>query len=330
MEEKKSHANKSAASSITSDKTAGKEIFSAKKETKKKTPEPKLWAKKNKFASSRFGKIVLSNVAVLALAVGVYFFKFPNHFVMGGVSGYAVVLAKLVPLSASEITAIFNIVLLIVGLIYFGKHFAFLTAYATLMLSLLLTVFEKAFPMTAPITNQPLLELLFAIGLPAFGSVILFNLSASSGGTDVIAMILKDKTNLDIGKALIITDLVACICAAFVFNMQTALFSVSGLFLKGIVVDKMLESLRRVKYFTVITEKGDEIGKYITMNLHRGATKLIGNGVYSGAQRQILLCAVTRQQGMALQKYAKSVDPTCFVMISDINEIIGRGFYTTF
>lgn len=292
--------------------------------------EPKLWAKRNKFANSTFGKIVLTNGAVIALAVGVYFFKFPNNFVMGGVSGYAVVIANLVPLSAAQITAIFNIALLIVGLIYFGKKFAFLTAYATLMLSLLINIFEKLFPLTGPITNEPLLELLFAIGLPAFGSVILFNLSASSGGTDVAAMILKDKTNIDIGKALIMTDLVACLCAAFVFDMRTALFSVSGLFLKGIIVDKMLTSMRSVKYFTLITEKGEEIGKYITVNLHRGATKLIGNGVYSGKERQILLCVVTRQQGIALQEYAKSVDPTCFVLISDINEIIGRGFYSTF
>lgn len=292
--------------------------------------EPKLWAKKNKFASSRFGKVVLANVAILALAVGVYFFKFPNHFVVGGVSGYSVVLAKFIPLSAAQITAICNIVLLLVGLLYFGKTFAILTAYATVMLSVLLNIFEVFFPLTAALTNQPLLELFFAIGLPAFGSVILFNLSASSGGTDVAAMILKDKTSIDIGKALIITDLIACIFAAYVFDVQTALFSLSGLFLKGIVVDKMMESMRRVKYFTLITEKGDEIGKYITLQLHRGATKLIGTGVYSGTERQVILCVVTRQQGIALKKYAKEVDPACFVMINDINEIIGRGFYSTF
>lgn len=292
--------------------------------------EPRLWAKNSKFAHSKFGKMVLASLAVLALAVGVYFFKFPNNFVMGGVSGYSVVIAELVPLSAAQITAICNIVLLIIGLLYFGKEFAFLTAYATVMLSVLLTVFEKIFPLTAPLTSEPLLELLFAIGLPALGSVILFNLSASSGGTDVIAMILKDKTKIDIGKALIATDLVACFCSAFVFNISTALFSLLGLFMKGIIVDRMLVSLRRVKYFTLITEKGDLIGDYITLNLHRGATQIIGTGVYSGKERQVLLCVVNRQQAIALQKYAKSVDPTCFLMISDINEIIGRGFYPGF
>lgn len=295
-----------------------------------KNVEPELWAKKNKFTGSRAGKILLTNLAVLALGVGIYFFKFPNHFVMGGVSGYSVVIAKLIPFSPSQITAACNVVLLVIGLVYFGKRFAFLTTYATIALSLLLGVFEKAFPLAAPLTNEPLLELLFAIALPALGSVILFNMSASSGGSDVIAMIIKDKFNANIGTALILTDLFACCLAAFIFDIKTALFSVLGLFLKGIIVNKMLASLNEAKYFTFITEKGKEIGEYITVNLHRGATKVQGVGIFSGKEKQVLLCVVNKKQGVALRDYAKKIDPTCFVMISDINEVIGRGFYLGF
>ena len=138
--------------------------------------------------------------STLIMAVGIYFFKFANNFTFGGITGFAVLVAKFTPLSASDFSFIANMLLLIIGLFVLGKKFAAQTAYSSILLSVTLSGLERIYPMSHPLTNEPLLELIFAIVLPAIGSAILFNIGASSGGTDVIAMILKKYTSVDIGK----------------------------------------------------------------------------------------------------------------------------------
>ena len=129
--------------------------------------------------------------STLIMAVGIYFFKFANNFTFGGITGFAVLVSKFAPLSASDFSFIANMLLLIIGLFVLGKKFAAQTAYSSILLSVTLSGLERIYPMSHPLTNEPLLELIFAIVLPAIGSAILFNIGASSGGTDVIAMILK-------------------------------------------------------------------------------------------------------------------------------------------
>ncbi len=138
-----------------------------------------------------YGVLTFSTVLVV---IGVYFFKFPNNFSFGGVTGYAVVLGKVMPFTPSDITFVFNIALLVVGFLFLGRSFGIKTVYVSILMSVGLAVLEKVCPLNAPLTDEPLLELLFAIFLPGLGSAILFNVGASSGGTDIIAMILKKYT----------------------------------------------------------------------------------------------------------------------------------------
>ena len=185
---------------------------------------------------------IIITVGTLFVAAGVYFFKFPNHFTVGGVSSLSVVLAHYFPnFSESQFMAIANVVLLIVALIIFGKQFAIKTIYSTILLSASTLIFEKvqllermtgqfaaqqtalegteaynlAFGPLWTLTSEPFLELLFTIGGIAIGSAILFSQNASSGGTDVIAMILKKFTNVNIGTALLITDVVLVVIHFF-------------------------------------------------------------------------------------------------------------------
>ena len=135
-------------------------------------------------------------LGISMMAVGVYFFKFPNNFVFGGVTGAAALAAKLTPISASEFSAVVNMLMLLLGLIFLGKEFALTTGYATVVLSAELMLLEKACPLNAPLSDQPMLELIFAIALPAIASALLFSVGASSGGTDVIALIVEKYTHL--------------------------------------------------------------------------------------------------------------------------------------
>lgn len=135
---------------------------------------------------------LIITLSTFIMAIGVYFFKFPNNFCFGGVTGAAVVFAKITPLSASTFSFIVNMVLLFVGFGFLGKDFAIKTTYATVLLSWLLVVFERLHPLSRPLSNEPMLELMFAIALPAIASALLFYEGSSSGGTDVIAMIVKN------------------------------------------------------------------------------------------------------------------------------------------
>lgn len=153
-------------------------------------------------------------LSTFIMAVGVYFFKFPDNFCFGGITGFATVVAKVTPISASNFTFIANTILLVIGFIFLGKSFALKTTYSSMLLSVLLVFFEKWMPLTKPLSNEPMLDLIFAIALPAIASALLFNIGASSGGTDVIAMLLKKYTNMkDIGIALFATDLIMILVA---------------------------------------------------------------------------------------------------------------------
>ena len=155
-------------------------------------------------------KFLIINAGVFLLSLGVYFFKFPNNFTTGGVSGIAIILGRLIPnpaISPATMMSVINIALLVVGFIFLGRDFGFWTAYCSIMFSFETWLFEKIFPMDRPFTDQPLLELCFAIMLPAVGSALLFYSNASSGGTDIVAMILKKYASItDIGKALFVSD----------------------------------------------------------------------------------------------------------------------------
>ena len=134
---------------------------------------------------SKLKNFSLLTISTLIMAVGIYFFKFANNFTFGGITGMAVLVARFTPLSAGDFSFIANILLLIIGFIILGRDFAAKTAYSTILLSVSLSLLERIFPMSKPLTDEPLLELVFAILLPALGSAVLFNIGASSGGTDV-------------------------------------------------------------------------------------------------------------------------------------------------
>ena len=145
---------------------------------------------------------MILTVATLILVVGVYVFKFPNNFSFGGVTGIAVVLSAVLPATPGSITFIINMLLLVFGFIFLGKGFGFKTVYVSLLMSVGLSAAERWFPMDGPLTDQPVLELMYAIVLPAFSAAIMFNVGASGGGTDIVAMILKKYSRLNIGAEL--------------------------------------------------------------------------------------------------------------------------------
>lgn len=268
------------------------------------------------------------NLGVLLLSFGVYFFKFPNHFTTGGVTGIAIIFHSLVPaVSQASFMSFVNVLLLILGFVVLGKEFGVWTTYCSLMFSLETWLLERFYPMDGPFTDQPLLELFFAILLPAVGSALLFHCNASSGGTDIVAMILKKYTSIsDIGKALFLSDSLIAASSCLFFGIETGLFSLLGLFMKAFVVDSVIESINLCKFFSIVTSKPDEICDFIIHTLNRSSTVIDAEGAYSHQGRKVVLTACKRGEAVRLRQKSKEVDPHSFMFITNTSEIIGKGF----
>jgi uncharacterized membrane-anchored protein YitT (DUF2179 family) len=284
--------------------------------------------KEGSIMKSKLKNFSLLTISTLIMAVGIYFFKFTNNFTFGGITGIAVLVAKFLPISASDFSFVVNILLLIIGWIVLGKSFAEKTAYSTILLSVSLSLLERIYPMSHPLTNEPLLELIFAILLPALGSAILFNIGASSGGTDVIAMILKKYTSVDIGKGLMISDLIFTLAGFLVFNVKTGLYSLFGLIMRSALIDNFIESFNRSKYFHVVTSNATCICDFIQNDLQRGATIVNATGAFTGDDKYIILTVLSPSQAVKLRNFIKEHDPKAFLLVSNTSEIIGKGFHS--
>ena len=271
------------------------------------------------------------------IAAGIYFFKAPNGFATGGVSGIAIVLAKL-PFSAplgltqSIYMLVINVVLLILGVLLLGKKCGFLTIYCSLMLSLENLIFETFIPIEmisgqATLSAYPLLELIYAVLLTGIGSAILFRNKASSGGTDIVALILKKHSQLNVSQALLATDFLIALSTFLVYeNVSVGLYAMLGLFSKIFIIDDILDSMNLCKAFTIITTKPQEISTFILNDMKHGATMYKGEGLYTHEQREIIMTVCKRSEAMRLRRKVKSIDPDAFVIITKTSEIFGKGF----
>ena len=260
------------------------------------------------------------------MSVGVYFFKIPNGFSTGGVSGISTLLGTLTSISAATWISIINVALLIVGFIFLGKSTGIRTVVCSLLFSGLTTLFEFLFPMKAPLTDEPFLELVYAMLLTAIGSAMIFFRRGSSGGTDIVALIIKKYLHINVGKALLCSDALIAVGSFFVFGVRTGLFSLLGLFFKAFLVDGIIESLDSCKCFMIVTSKPDEIIDFIIEGLHHSATLVEAEGAYSHNNKYIVYTVCRRIEAIRLQREIKQVDPGAFITITTSSQIIGRGF----
>ena len=275
--------------------------------------------------AAEYGVITIS---IWIMVVGIYFFKFPNNFAFGGVTGISTVISKMTHWSASDFTFIVNTSLLVGGFVFLGKSVGIKTVYASMLMSFSLSALERIYPMNAPLTPEPLLELMFAIFLPAVGSAVLFNIGASSGGTDIIAMVLKKYTSMNIGTALLVVDITSVIMSFFVFGPTTGLFSSLGLMAKSLVIDGVIENINLCKCFNIVCDDPEPICEYIIHKLNRSATVYEAQGAFTHHKKTVIMTTMKRSQAVKLRNYIRRIEPTAFILISNSSEIIGKGFLT--
>ncbi len=270
---------------------------------------------------------LMLNLGLICTAVGIAVFKAPNQFAFGGTSGVSVVLSTLFPkLNVGSFMWIVNLVLVLLGLIALGIKSMGWTLYSSFALSFYVSLCQFLVPLDHPLTNDTFLEFCFAVLLPALGSAIVFNVGASTGGTDILAMILQKHTNLPIGNALLVCDLGIVLVAALLFGARTGMYCVLGLVLKCTVVDSAIESLNLRKVCTIISKDADSVKDYIINELHRSATVQTAFGAYTHKEEKVLMSVLTRSEAARLRIFLRKTDPHAFMTIVNSSEIIGKGF----
>lgn len=289
--------------------------------------------------------VLMLNFGILLLTFGIYFFKAPNGFATGGVSGLSILLARglsFIGINQSTYVLIINSLLLVLGVIILGKQCGFLTIYCSLMYSIINFLLENFLPIEKipgavahysgieithyTLTAEPVLELIFAVMLTGIGSAIIFRCNASSGGTDIVALILKKYTSMNVGTALLCTDFIIAASSIFIYNLEIGLFSLLGLFAKVFVVDDILDSMNMCKAFTIITTKSELIEEFIKNEMHRGATLQDAEGSYTHEGKRVIITVCKRTEALKLRRKVKEIDPSAFIIITKTSEIMGKGF----
>lgn len=262
------------------------------------------------------------------MAFGLHFFLEPNTIAPGGVTGLAVIIQRLIGIPMDITNLVINIPLFIAGILILGKAFGAKTAYATLMLSLFLRLFIVFFGHRYTITTDILLAAIYGGVTMGVGIGLVFKMGGTTGGTDLAgAMINHYLPAMSIAKLMMVLDLIIVGIAGIVDQkVETALYSVIALYILVKLADFIVEDLSYSKAFYIISRKSDIIGKRIIEELGRGVTSIDSRGVYTGEERDMLLCVVSRAQVVKLKKLVHEEDPNAFLMVSTIHEVLGEGF----
>lgn len=284
-----------------------------------------ILTKKQFFRNIRF--FILLNFGLFATALGISLFKTPNHFAFGGTSGVSIILATLFPkFNVGIFMWIVNGILVALGFLFLGIRSMGWTIYSSFALSFFVSICEVIYPLSAPMTDDVFLELVFAVLLPGLGSAIVFNVGASTGGTDIIAMILHKYTSLEIGRALMLSDLGIVLAAAYLYGAKTGLYCILGLVFKCTLVDSIIEGFNLRKVCTVISDHPEQVEDFIIHTLNRSATEQEAFGAYTKNHKRVLMTVLTRSEAAKLRGYLRTIDPQAFMTIVSTSEIVGKGF----
>lgn len=267
---------------------------------------------------------ILITLGALVSTFGVFFFLMPSHLAVGSVTGLAVVLSEVTSLDVSPITLGLNVALLIAGLILIGRDFGVKTIYTSLLLPLALGVLERMFPDFHSIMGDPFLDMICYIFLVGAGSAILFHLNASSGGLDIVAKILNKFFRMELGTAMSVSGIGIALTAVLVYDAKTVILSVLGTYLFGLVLDHFIFGMNIKKRVCIVSEKQKEITSFILDTLHSGASLYQAVGAYTGAVRNEIIVIVTKQEYLKLINYMSKIDPSAFVTVYNVNEVIYR------
>lgn len=269
-------------------------------------------------------EFIVITFATLIVSAAVFFFLIPSQVSVGSISGLAMILGNIIPLHISIITFILNGLLLIIGFLLIGKEFGAKTVYTSLLLPLFLRIFEIWFPDFSSINDDPFLDMVCYIFVVSIGLAILFRENASSGGLDIVAKLLNKYFRMDMGKAMALPGMCVALSSILFYDKKLVVLSLLGTYLNGLVLDHFIFGLNLKKRVCIISEKEAEIRSFILNRLHSGATIYEGRGAYDGQPKTEIITIVDKNEYALLMSYLLKTDPSAFVTVYTVSEVIYR------
>ena len=266
-------------------------------------------------------ELAIITVGNVIVAAAVFFFMLPSHVSVGSGAALAMVLSNFVPLSVSAITLIMNVGLLIIGFLLIGPEFGAKTVYCSILMPVVMGVFEKIFPNFQSITQDPLLDVICYILVVGVGLSILFSRNASSGGLDIVAKIMNKYLKMDLGKAMSASGIVVALSSALCYDSKTVVLSLLGTYFGGMIVDHFIFGINIKRRVCVISEHLDEIVNFVLHELHSGATLNEIIGAYDNTPRREMIAIVDKQEYRQLMDYVRDVDPKAFVTVYSVSDM---------
>lgn len=266
-------------------------------------------------------------VGSFILASGFVLFITPYKIVPGGVYGISIVLHYLFGTPVGMVALAFDIPLTIIGIRVLGPRFGMKTVVGFVLTAFFNDGLTYLYGYEPLVKGDALLSTIFGGLFLGVGLGLIFKSKATSGGTDIVGMIISKYTKMPVGQMMILVDSTIVLLGLVVFqDWKIPLYSLIVIFITGKVVDTILEGLNYDKVLFIISDKHNEIGEKIMKDLNRGATLIKGTGMYNKQERQIIFSVVNRREVTILQEYIHQIDPLAFVTVMNSNEILGEGF----
>ncbi|AJY77144.1 YitT family protein [Paenibacillus beijingensis] len=271
---------------------------------------------------------VLFGCAVYAF--GLQYFVLPNQLMEGGVTGIAILLNYALGLKLSIMTIVLNVPLFVLGLRVLGKYSMMMTIIGTVGLSLFLALFEKAIQLgwIVPFrTSQDyILAALYAGVTLGAGLGIVFRFGGTTGGVDIAARVISKSKGWSMGQIILASDAIIIGLSLLYIPIEKVLYTLVSVFIASKLIDFIQEGAYAAKAFSIITVHGAEIARAITKEMERGVTLIPAVGAYSGGDKQIVYCVVSRQEIRMLRMIVTGIDPRAFIVINDVHDVLGEGF----
>ncbi|MGQ9856197.1 MAG: YitT family protein [Fervidobacterium sp.] len=269
---------------------------------------------------------VLSSLGVFLTALGLVIFLIPNNIAAGGASGLAIVLNRFFPISVGIWMYIINATLFLTAFLIIGFDFSFKTIYCTFLLNFLIDLFDRVVPIYKYHGNDMILAVFFGDILTAVGMAIAFSQNASTGGTDIIAKILNKFFGAPFGMSILFLDFAIGLSAGLAYNIDTGLYSILAIIVNGTTIDFVMKGLELSTNLWVVSEKADDIKKFVLNDLERGVTVFDAKGGYTNQPKNVLMIVIKRRELHELTTAIRAIDPKAFFFVNEARQVYGEGF----
>lgn len=269
-------------------------------------------------------RFIWITIGALIMAIAINLFIVPHHLVSGGVTGLSLILQYLTGIKAGVLILIINIPLFLIGMREINREFILTSLYGMLSLSIFLVLTEKY--SSYVIVEDLLASCIYGGLFSGLGAGIIFRQSASTGGTDIVAVIMKKRYDISISSIGFVLNAFIVLMGAFTVNYTIAMYTLINMFIFAKVFDVLLQGFDRRKMILIITDESENMAQAIMKELKRGVTYLEGEGAYTKNKKKIVYCIVSQRQMADLKRIINQIDPKAFMSIIDTSEIHGLGF----